>query len=67
MGKDPGRTPPEPPSGNSPPPFEPDPHLITLLEGSGREDPRDIWLAKYGPDVTVPIWRRLLRRIVRDP
>jgi hypothetical protein len=55
-------TPPKPP-GEERPPFQPDLNLITLLEGSGRKDPKEIWLRKYGPDAKKPFWKRLVQAL----
>jgi hypothetical protein len=35
----------EPTIDETPPPFEPDPDIVTLRERSGRQDPKEIWKA----------------------
>ena len=40
---EPTQTPPEPPTEETPPPFEPDPDLVTFLERGGRTDPKQVW------------------------
>ena len=37
------QTPSEPPSETTPPPFQPDPDIVTFLERGGRADPKKVW------------------------
>lgn len=56
MSKDvePTQTPPEPPSEDTPPPFQPDPDIVTFLERGGRNDPKEVWLAEHEPPAGRP-------------
>ena len=38
-------TPQEPPIDETPPPFEPDPDIVTFLERGGKLDPKEVWKA----------------------
>jgi hypothetical protein len=40
---EPTQQPPEPPTEETPPPFQPDPDIVTFRERGRREDPKEIW------------------------
>lgn len=39
----PTQKPPEPPTEETPPPFQPDPDIVTFRERGGRTDPKKVW------------------------
>ena len=47
MGKEPGSPQDEgtPPPGEAPPPFNPDPDIVTFLERGTKPDPKEVWKA----------------------